>query len=116
MASKKRTDADIAAVQEQLRKSPVRNLPAPENMVVEMALIDTDPTNPGADETSGRYERRAESISDSFDILGGPVYPLVLCEHPEVRGRYLTVDGHGRGDEARRRGRSTVKALVYPQL
>jgi hypothetical protein len=37
MASRKRTEADIAAVQEQLRKSPVRNLPAPEYMTVDMA-------------------------------------------------------------------------------
>jgi hypothetical protein len=116
MASKKRTDADIAAVQQQLRKSPVRNLPAPENMVVDMALIEDDPTNPGADETSGRYDRRAESISDSFDILGGPVLPLVVCRNPESPNRFIIVDGHGRRDEARRRNQQTIKALVFPAL
>ena len=68
---RKRPDAESAAVLERLLQSPLRNLPAPEDRVVELALIDTDPTNPGADDTSGRYERRAESISDSFDILGG---------------------------------------------
>jgi hypothetical protein len=116
MASSKRTEADIAAVREQLRKSPVRNLPAPENMVVDMALIDDDPTNPGADETSGRYDRRAESISDSFDILGGPVLPLVLCRNPEAPKRFIIVDGHGRRDEARRRNQQSIKALVFPPL
>jgi hypothetical protein len=116
MASRKRTDADIAAVQDQLRKSPVRNLPAPENMVVDMELIDDDPTNPGADDTSGRYDRRAESISDSFDILGGPVLPVVLCRSPEAPTRFMIVDGHGRRDEACRRNQQAIKALVFPPL
>jgi hypothetical protein len=116
MPSKKRTEADIAAVQEQLRTSPVRNLPAPDYMTVDMAQIDDDPTNPGADETSGRYDRRAESISDSFDILGGPVLPIVLCRNPEAPNRFLNIDGHGRRGEALRRNQPTIKALVFPPL
>lgn len=116
MASRKRTDVDNAAVQDQLRKSPVSNLPAPEYMVVDVNLIDDDPTNPGAEETSGRYERRAESISDSFDILGGAIYPLVLSRSAEARDRFIGVDGQGRRDEARRRNQPTMKALVFPPL
>ncbi|HKB92211.1 MAG TPA: hypothetical protein VKC60_16970 [Opitutaceae bacterium] len=101
---------------EQLKNSPIHGLQPIDEREVDLSLIDTDPTNPGADEYSHRYERRWASISESFDIIGGPVYPLVICEHPSKPGRYLTVDGHGRGDEARRRGFKKVRSLIFPKL
>jgi ParB-like chromosome segregation protein Spo0J len=99
-----------------LRRSPIRGIEPTEIRDIPLDALDTDPTNPGADQYSKRYERRADAISDSFDIIGGAVYPLVVCERADAPGRYLTIDGHGRGDEAKRRGFRNVKALVYPPL
>jgi hypothetical protein len=101
---------------EQLKNSPIHGLKPIDEREIDLSLIETDPTNPGADEYSLRYERRWSSISESFDIIGGPIYPLVLCEHPTKPGRFITVDGHGRGDEARRRGFKRVRALIFPKL
>src|SRR6185369_2774774 len=64
----------------QLQNSPIHGLKIVEIREVELALIDKDATNPGGDEFSKRYERRAPDIRESFDILGGIVYPLVICE------------------------------------
>jgi hypothetical protein len=101
---------------DQLRKSPIHGLKPIDEREIDISLLETDPTNPGADESSLRYERRWPSISESFDIIGGPVYPLVICEHPTKPGRFITIDGHGRGDEARRRGLKKVRVLLFPKL
>lgn len=100
----------------QLKKSPIHGIKPIGLQELDISLIDTDSTNPGADQYSGRYERRWQSISDSFDIIGGFVYPLVVCQRSDIPGRYLTVDGHGRGDEAKRRRQKKVRAFVYPPL
>lgn len=101
---------------EQLKKSPIRGVTPIDEREVDIALVDTDPTNPGSDQFSQRYKRRGESITESFHIIGGPVYPLVICQRDDVVGRFLIVDGHGRGDEARRRGHQRVRAIIYPPL
>lgn len=101
-----------------LRKSPIHGVKPIKAEDVDIELIDADKTNPGANEYSRRYERRWPSITESFEIIGGPVYPLVLCQHPDRPGRYMIVDGHGRFDEARRRRKEfkTIRALIFPKL
>jgi hypothetical protein len=104
---------------EQLRRSPLRGLlDRPfKQTEIELELVDPDPTNPGTDQHSKRYNKRWQSIAESVDILGGVVYPLVVCEHPPERlDRYLLIDGQGRRDEAKRRGFERVRALVFPPL
>ena len=101
---------------EQLKKSPIHGIKPIGEREIDITLLDTDPTNPGSDQFSKRYKRRGDSISDSFDIIGGPVYPLVVCKSSETPGRYLIVDGHGRGDEAGRRQHKTIRVIVFPPL
>ena len=70
----------------------------------------------------GRISRRSGTIvvllniRESFDIIGRIVYPLVVCEKGDGSGRYSTIDGHGRRDEAMRRGVRTMRAIVFPSL
>jgi hypothetical protein len=99
-----------------LNSSPINALKAKEEREVDHSLIDKDLTNPGGDEFSKRYERRAPDIRESFDIIGSIVYPLVICEKQGDAGRYLIVDGHGRRDEARRRGVKKMRAIIFPPL
>src|SRR5438552_7903953 len=87
---------------EKLKNSPIHGIRPIGEREIDITLLDTDPTNPGSDQLSKRYKRRGDSIRESFHIIGGPIYPLVVCESTEKPGRYLIVDGHGRGDEARR--------------
>jgi hypothetical protein len=101
---------------EKLEKSPIHGITPITEREVDISLLDTDPTNPGSDEFSKRYTRRRDSIRESFHIIGGPVYPLVVCESPYTNGRYLLVDGHGRGDEARRSQKKKVRVIIYPPL
>src|SRR6476469_9883971 len=98
-----------------LRRSPIHDLVAVENQEIDLAKIDEDPTNPGGDKLCSRSKRRVPDIRDSFDIIGRAVYPLVVCESG-TSGRYTTVDGHGRLDEARRRGQKSIRCIVFPQL
>ena len=99
-----------------LKASPIHGIMPLGVQEIDMSLIETDPTNPGADQFSRRYERRAGPISDSFDIIGGYVYPPVVCKSTNGAGPYIVVDGHGRLDEARRRGHKKARALLYPAL
>lgn len=99
-----------------LQQSPIHGIQPIGFEEISANLVEVDATNPGGDETSGRYKRRWEPISDSFDIIGSYVYPLIVSEHPEKPGRYLLVDGHGRFDEAARRRETRLRALVYPRL
>ena len=85
-----------------LKGSPIHGITPNGRFEIELKLIDDDPTNPGANKFSDRYKRRAPDIRDSFDIIGGIVYPLVVCEASS--GRYIAIDGHGRRDELLRRG------------
>ena len=99
-----------------LKNSPVHGLQMIAEREVDLSLIDKDKTNPGGDEFSRRYEKRQPDIRESVDILGGVVYPLVLCEKQGEAGRYLIVDGHGRRDEAKRRGVKRMRAIIFPPL
>ena len=99
-----------------LKASPIHGIEATGVKEIELDNLDGDETNPGIDQFSKRYERRAPDIRESFDILGRIVYPLVVCENPSASGRYIIVDGHGRSDEARRRGVNKLQALIYPAL
>lgn len=99
-----------------LKGSPIHGIKPLGLQEIDINLIQTDPTNPGADQLSRRYERRAGPISDSFDIIGDYVYPPVVCKADSDNGRYIAVDGHGRLDEARRRGHKKLRALVYGPL
>jgi ParB-like chromosome segregation protein Spo0J len=101
---------------EQLKNSPIHGLTPIGDREIDITLLDTDPTNPGSDQFSKRYKRRGDSIRESFHIIGGPVYPLVVCESSETPGRYLIVDGHGRGDEAKRSQKKTIRVIVFPPL
>lgn len=101
---------------EQLKNSPIHGIQPLGQEDIDIRLVDADPTNPGADPQSRRYARRWESLSESFDIIGGYIYPLVVCKSTEGAGRHILVDGHGRWDEAKRRGHKKVRALVFPPL
>jgi hypothetical protein len=100
----------------QLNNSPIHGIKAIDVREVELALIDKDRTNPGGDEFSKRYERRAPDIRESYDIIGGIVYPIVVCEKAGESGRYVIIDGHGRRDEAHRRGAKKMRAIIFPSL
>lgn len=101
---------------EKLKNSPIHGIRPIGEREIDIALLDTDPTNPGSDQFSKRYKRRGDSIRESFHIIGGPVYPLVVCESTEKPGRYLIIDGHGRGDEAQRSPQKTIRVIVFPAL
>lgn len=101
-----------------LRNSPIHNVrPLYDTpVVVDLESIEIDPTNPGGTTKSLRYQRRAGSIRDSYDILNKIVYPIIVCEHPERSGKFIHVDGFGRLSEAKARGQRQVNAIVYPSL
>jgi ParB-like chromosome segregation protein Spo0J len=101
---------------QQLIASPIHGLKSLGIFEVDIELLDTDPTNPGSDPFSSRYKRREKPISESFDILGSIVYPVVISSKDDGTGRFWIVDGHGRSDEMRRRQVKKVRALVYPSL
>ena len=90
--------------------------PVSEDGVVALHMIEMDPTNPGGVTQSKRYERRHESLLDSFDILDGILYPLIVCEHPDKKGYYILIDGHGRFDILKGRGVQTCRAIIFPPL
>src|ERR1043166_1508603 len=103
---------------EALRSSPVHDL-IPLNGVpisIDIHSIEIDPTNPGGVTESMRYQRRAPSIHDSYDILNRIVYPILVCVHPEKSDKYMHIDGFGRLDEAHVRGQKKILAIVYPPL
>jgi len=108
------TTTDVNA----LRSSPVHGLsPLYESPVlIDIDAIDIDPTNPGGVTESVRYQRRAPSIRDSYDILDRIVYPIIVCKNPDNPNRYTHVDGFGRLSEARGRGQKKIHAIVYPSL
>src|SRR4051812_18038169 len=96
-----------------LRLSPLRGLTpiAPDPIDISIDRIEFDPSNPGIDkEKSVRYERRGDSIRDSFDIIGGIVYPIVVCQNETDANRFILIDGHGRLFEVTSRGLKTVRA------
>jgi len=102
-----------------LRSSPLRGLTPvkPDPIDVAVERIEFDPSNPGIDaDKSVRYERREDSIRDSFDIIGGIVYPIVVCQKEDDANRYILIDGHGRLFEVKNRGVKKIRALVYPYL
>src|SRR5438067_667924 len=101
---------------EKLSASPIHGITPIGESEVELSLLDTDPTNPGSDVTSSRYKRRETPISESFDILGRIVYPLVVCAKEDGSGRFWIVDGHGRMEEGRRRRLKKMKAIIFPSL
>jgi hypothetical protein len=108
------TTPDVGA----LRSSPIHGLtPLHENAIlIDIDAIDIDPTNPGSITESMRYQRRAPSIRDSYDILGRIVYPIIVCKTPDGKARYMHVDGFGRLSHAQARGQQKIYAIVYPPL
>lgn len=109
-----KSQSDVAS----LRASPIHNLkplydkPEP----VQVDRIDLDPTNPGTATQSLRDSRRAGSIRDSYDILARIIYPVIVCQNPKKKDRYIHVDGYGRLKEARARGQEVIDAIVYPPM
>src|SRR5688500_4697713 len=79
-----------------LRASPIHNIQPQAFAEVLVELIDADPTNPGADQFSQRYQRRGPSISESWDIIGRNIYPVIIAARADAPERYVLVDGHGR--------------------
>jgi len=118
VVSSHKSDVDVG----QLRSSPIYGIkPIYETpQKLEVSTIEDDPTNPGAVTDSLRYERRAPNIRDSLDIIGGIVYPIVVCQHTDEKknadGKYIILDGHGRIDQIRRRNEPNIWALVYRPL
>src|SRR5438093_4703364 len=101
-----------------VRQSPIHDVrPISENPIeVDISAIEIDQTNPGSQTESRRYERREESIRDSYDIIGDVVYPIIVCQKPENPDEFIHVDGFGRLSEVIARGAKTVRAFVYPPL
>src|SRR5258708_6494135 len=99
-----------------LTGSPIHGVKPIGEHLVDLALLDTDPTNPGSDQYSNRYKKREKPISESYDILGGIIYPLVISTKDDGSGRFWIVDGHGRRDEAARRNQKQISCIVFPSL
>lgn len=103
----------------QLQLSPIHGIKPihAEPRTIPIEQIEVDPTNPGGVSTSRRYERRAPSMLDSFDILGEVINPIVVCQksvdEPNV---YTHVDGFGRLSMLKARGVKDIRAWVYPPL
>jgi len=96
--------------------SPIHGIKPIGEYPVDLCLLDTDPTNPGSDPYSNRYKRREKPISESYDILGGIIYPLVISSKDDGSGRFWIVDGHGRRDEALRRNQKQINSIIFPGL
>jgi hypothetical protein len=96
------------------KNSPIHGVRATEDRDIRLDSIEEDPTNPGSDKHSKRYDRRDPSMRDSFDILGENVYPVIVTKIGD--DRYMLIDGHGRFHEAKRRGLKTISAKVFPQM
>lgn len=103
---------------EVLRSSVIHNLtPVSETPnLIDIEKIDIDPTNPGSRSASLRYQRRAPSIRDSYDILSKNIYPIVVCENQDKPKRFIHVDGFGRLDESIARGLKKISAIIYPPM
>jgi hypothetical protein len=99
-----------------LTASPIHGIKPVGEYPIKLSLLDTDPTNPGSDPNSNRYKRREKPISESYDILGGIIYPLVVSSKDDGSGRFWIVDGHGRRDEANRRNQREISSIVFPPL
>ena len=105
-----------------LQASPIHGIrPVFEQpQLVALELLEVDETNPGLVSASLRDQRRDPAIRDSYDIIGGIVYPLVVCQHedPEKRARGVCVinDGHGRYRQAKARGQEKMWVIIYPPL
>ena len=100
-----------------LRSSLVHGLhPVKENELILMDDIEIDSTNPGSLTESHRYERREESMLDSYDILERVVYPIVVCQKPDEDDKYIHIDGYGRLGMLRAKGIKEVRAIVYPPM
>jgi len=101
-----------------LRSSPVHELkPLNEQPEwINIDDIDVDSTNPGSVTDSLRYQRRAPSIRDSYDILGRIVYPVIVSKNGEHAGRFIHVDGFGRLEQLKERGEKRVRAYIYPPM
>jgi hypothetical protein len=99
-------------------KSPVHGLKAltEDPVWINIKDIDLDTTNPGSVTESLRYQRRAPSIRDSYDILGGIIYPIIVCQNAEHVGRFIHVDGFGRLEQLKQRGEKRACAYVYPPM
>lgn len=101
-----------------LKGSPVHDLKPinEEPQWINIEDIDLDETNPGSVTESLRYQRRAPSIRDSYDIFGRIVYPIIVSKNPEHEGRYIQVDGFGRLEQLIERGEKKVRAYIYPSM
>lgn len=99
-----------------LTASPIHGIKPIGEYPVKIDLLDIDPTNPGSDPYSNRYKRREKPISESYDILGSIVYPLVVSTKDDGTGRFWIIDGHGRRDEAVRRSQKEINSIIYPPL
>ena len=114
VSAKPKKPVDLA---QRLRNSPLHGIqPLEGEHFIELSKLDTDPTNPGSHPLSNRYQRREQPIHDSYDILGRIIYPLVVCTRDDGSGHFLLIDGHGRFDEARKRGQKQIKCIVFPPL
>ncbi len=101
-----------------LRSSIIHDLVpiSDQTILIDIVKIEIDDTNPGSKSKSLRYQRRAPSIHDSFDIFSKNIYPIIVCEHPKKNGYYIHVDGFGRLDESKARGFKKISAIVYPPM
>jgi hypothetical protein len=90
--------------------------PFPGVQKVKMKVIDRDPSNPGSSPYSERYKRREQPIHESYDVLGGVIYPLIVSTKDDGTGHHWLVDGQGRYDEAEKRGQEEINCIIFPRL
>lgn len=100
-----------------LRKTSLAGIePLPGVQKVKMKLIDRDPSNPGSSPYSERYKKREQPIHESYDVLGGVIYPLIVSSKDDGSGHFWLVDGQGRYDEAEKRGQEEINCIIFPRL
>jgi hypothetical protein len=99
-------------------KSPIHNFKMlyEDPVLLNIADIDLDLTNPGSVSESQRNKRRRPSIRDSYDILGQIIYPIIVCKNADHPDRYIHIDGYGRLEHIKERGEKQVRAYVFPHM
>lgn len=119
MSDKTAVASDAAEdLKKSLQSSPLRGIQPVQPCAIEVDIdsIEIDPTNPGTVTKSRRNDRRMPSMNDSIDIIGGVVYPGVVCQKKGEPGKYVHVDCYGRLHTLKARGFKKMWVIVYPPL
>jgi hypothetical protein len=119
MKNNKTSSPELAEdIVKQLQASPLRGIKpiSPNPIEVPIEKIEIDRTNPGTVSHSMRDQRRGPSMMDSIDIIGGVVYPGVVCQKQGKTDEYIHIDCFGRLHALQARGFKTMSVIVFPPL